>query len=206
MTPYTTVKKTAAAELVQKRSRFIGVIAPVKTPEEAAAFVANQKQRHFDARHTVWAYRLRAGEERCSDDGEPQGTAGQPVLEVVRREGLTDVCVAVTRYFGGILLGAGGLVRAYSSCASLAVANAEPAHMQPCTVFALRMAYAQYGLIQSLLEKSGARVLESDFLEEIMLRVLVADAKSEEFLYSIAQASAATIVPQVCGRVFDCAQ
>lgn len=116
MNQFDTIKAEAEDEFVEKRSRFLCAIAPVRSPEEAAAFLTRRREQHYDARHTVYAYILREGNrEKYSDDGEPQGTGGQPVLEVLRRAGLTDVCVAVTRYFGGILLGAGGLTRAYAN-------------------------------------------------------------------------------------------
>ena len=126
MTPYRTIAALAEDEFEEKRSRFLCAAVPVKTEKEAAAFLAARRAEHYDARHTVYAYVLREGNaQRCSDDGEPQGTGGMPVLEVIRRAGLVDVCVAVTRYFGGILLGAGGLTRAYARGAALAVAFAE---------------------------------------------------------------------------------
>ena len=111
---YSTIKESASAEFVEKKSRFIGYIAPVKTAEDAAAFIAEIKRKHWDATHNVSAYLLKNGQKKYSDDGEPQGTAGMPMLDVLEKENLTDVCVVGTRYFGGILLGGGGLVRAYS--------------------------------------------------------------------------------------------
>ena len=112
---YTTLEQEGEAEFVEKKSVFIGHAAPVKSEEEAQAFVKRYKNTYMDARHNVWAY-LMKGEivARYSDDGEPQGTAGVPVLDTIRKSGVTDAVVVVTRYFGGILLGAGGLVRAYS--------------------------------------------------------------------------------------------
>ena len=112
-------------EFTEKRSRFIGQIKPVETEAEARAFVEEIKRRHHDARHNCWCYLLREGGVlRYSDDGEPQGTAGQPMLEVFRREGVENVCCVVTRYFGGVLLGTGGLLRAYTRSAKDALAAA----------------------------------------------------------------------------------
>ena len=112
---YKTIRNAAEDEFVEKRSRFIGHALPVTTEEEALAFIAEMKSKYWDASHNVYAYILREGGiQRFSDDGEPQGTAGIPTLDVLRKEGLTDLVVVVTRYFGGILLGGGGLVRAYS--------------------------------------------------------------------------------------------
>ena len=102
------------AELVEKRSRFLGHVRPVESEEEARAFVAEMKKKYYDARHNCWCYLIKDGPERYSDDGEPQGTAGIPMLEVFRREGVCNAVCVVTRYFGGVLLGAGGLFRAYT--------------------------------------------------------------------------------------------
>lgn len=112
------------AEFTEKRSRFLGHIRHVHSEEEAKAFVNQIKKEHYDARHNCWCYLLRGGVERYSDDGEPQGTAGQPMLEVFRREGVENVCCVVTRYFGGILLGTGGLLRAYTKSAKDALNEA----------------------------------------------------------------------------------
>ena len=122
MTTYTTVKKPASAELIEKRSRFIGYVKPVKTQEEAVAFINEIKSKHWDATHNVYAYVIRGeGISRYSDDNEPQGTAGIPVLDAIRKRDITDCVVVVTRYFGGTLLGAGGLVRAYSASAKAGI-------------------------------------------------------------------------------------
>lgn len=114
MQEYVTIYAPAEDEFVERKSRFIGAIAPVQTEEEAQAWIAQVRQQHRDATHNTYAYILRNGIKRYSDDGEPQGTAGVPMLDCIEKEGLVDVAVVVTRYFGGILLGAGGLVRAYS--------------------------------------------------------------------------------------------
>ena len=115
MTEYYIPTQAAESEFVEKRSRFIGYIKPVETEAEARAFVEEIKKRHYDARHNCWCYLLReGGVVRYSDDGEPQGTAGQPMLGVFEKEGITNLVCVVTRYFGGILLGTGGLLRAYT--------------------------------------------------------------------------------------------
>ena len=113
MAEYKTVRKNAQDQFVEKRSRFIGYACPVQTEQEALDFITSKKSEHWDASHNVYAYILRDGTMRFSDDGEPQGTAGMPVLDVLRKSGVTDVVTVATRYFGGILLGGGGLVRAY---------------------------------------------------------------------------------------------
>ena len=129
MQEYVTIYAPAEDEFVERKSRFIGAIAPVQTEEEAQAWIAQVRQQHRDATHNTYAYILRNGIKRYSDDGEPQGTAGVPMLDCIEKEGLVDVAVVVTRYFGGILLGAGGLTRAYSKSARDALAAAGVAAM-----------------------------------------------------------------------------
>ena len=117
MTEYYVPTGAGESEYVEKRSRFLGHVRPVRSEDEARAFVAEMKKKYYDARHNCWCYLLKDGPERYSDDGEPQGTAGIPMLEVFRREGVTNLVCVVTRYFGGVLLGAGGLFRAYTKSA-----------------------------------------------------------------------------------------
>jgi uncharacterized YigZ family protein len=119
MTEYFVPTGAGESEYVEKRSRFLGHLRPVESEDEARAFIAEMKKTYYDARHNCWCYLLKDGPERYSDDGEPQGTAGIPMLEVFRREGVTNLVCVVTRYFGGVLLGAGGLFRAYTKCAEL---------------------------------------------------------------------------------------
>ena len=135
--PYKTILEPAEDEFVEKKSRFIAYTSPVHTVEEANAFIAGIRQRHWDATHNVPAFVLRSGVQRSSDDGEPGGTAGIPVLDVLLKSGVQDVCVVVTRYFGGVLLGAGGLVRAYSHACSLALEAAGVVTMAPCAAMEL---------------------------------------------------------------------
>lgn len=190
---YITILAQAEAEFTEKRSRFIGAIAPVRTSGEAADFVRLRRAAHRDARHTVFAWMLREGDaRRCSDDGEPQGTGGQPVLEVLRREGLTDVCLAVTRYFGGILLGAGGLTRAYIDAAGLAVAAAERVRMVDCAVCRVEVQYPQYGVVGRLAAGCGARVLDEQFTESVSLRIRLPAQDVERFSKALTEATGAS--------------
>ncbi len=124
MTEYYIPTAPGEAELTEKRSQFLGHVRCVETEEQARAFIAEMKKKYYDARHNCWCYIIRGGAERYSDDGEPQGTAGIPMLEVFRREGVTNVVCVVTRYFGGVLLGAGGLLRAYTKSAKDALTAA----------------------------------------------------------------------------------
>ena len=135
MTEYYIPAGPGEAEFVEKRSRFIGHALPVTTEEEALAFIAEMKSKYWDASHNVYAYIVREGGiMRYSDDGEPQGTAGIPCLDVLLKEGVTDLCVVATRYFGGILLGGGGLVRAYSHTAKIALDAGQVVTMQLCAI------------------------------------------------------------------------
>ena len=170
MTEYRTVKAFGSAEFTEKRSRFIGWGQPVQTQEEAVAFVENIRSRHWDATHNVYAYRLRDGQlQRYSDDGEPQGTAGMPVLDVLQKSNLVDVVVVATRYFGGILLGGGGLVRAYSHTSSIAVQAAGIVRMCPCDLMTVSCDYSRYGRLASLIPECGGVIDDTRFTEELSL-------------------------------------
>ena len=171
MADYKTVRAAASGELTEKRSRFIGYCKPVSTEEEATAFIASIRSRHWDARHNVYAYSLREGNlRRYSDDGEPSGTAGMPVLDVLQKSGVTDVCVVVTRYFGGVLLGTGGLVRAYSQAARLGLNAAQVVLMERCACCTLRCSYTHYGKIASLLQEHGAGLDDTVYQADVLLR------------------------------------
>lgn len=190
---YKTVLENASDEFVEKRSRFIGYCKPVKTEQEAIDFINEKRSEHWNATHNVYAYSLREGNiKRYSDDGEPSGTAGMPVLDVIVKNEIFDVVVVVTRYFGGVLLGTGGLVRAYSHGSKIAVEAAKPVIMQNCLVCEARCAYNQYGKVSSLIIGVGAAVddtvYESDVLVKFhikpdllgMLNKKLADATSGE--------------------------
>ncbi len=168
---YITIEHEAAPEFTEKRSRFIGYIKPVKTEQEALDFINTLRSKHWDATHNVYAYVLREQNTcRYSDDNEPQGTAGMPVLDVIRKSGLCDVCVVVTRYFGGILLGGGGLVRAYSHAASLAVEAAGVITMKGCSECSLTCSYNQYGKLASLIPDNSGVLDDSKFAEAVTMK------------------------------------
>ena len=202
---YTTLLQAAQDEFVEKRSRFIGSIAPVTTEEQAMAFIQEKRSQYWDANHNVYAYILRDGQvKRYSDDGEPQGTAGVPVLDVLQKEGLTDVVVVVTRYFGGILLGAGGLVRAYSHGAKLAVDAAGKKVMTPCTVLELDFDYGLYGKVSYLLPKFQAVTLDSDFGVGVRLKLLLRSELLPALQKELDELSAGTIFPNILQERYDC--
>lgn len=170
MDRYLTIAKAAVDEFTEKRSRFIGAIQPVTSEEEAQAFIRARSKEMWDAKHNVYAYVLDHGNLcRFSDDGEPQGTAGIPVLDVLRKEGLTDCAVVVTRYFGGILLGGGGLVRAYSHGAKLAVDAGGVVEMRLCLLGEIVCDYAQYGWLPAFLAEQGAAVTDTAFTDVVTL-------------------------------------
>ena len=190
---YKTIRAPAQDEFVEQRSRFIGRIAPVTTEDECAAFIAGVKAQERDARHNVFAYVLQNGVRRCSDDGEPSGTGGVPALEVLVREGLCDVAMVITRYFGGILLGAGGLVRAYSHAAKLVVDAADVVIISECRVLRLEMAYPFYGGVQRVLPRYNARVQDSDFGAAVRLDVLIRAERVQAFADEITELGAGGI-------------
>lgn len=171
MKEYKTVEKEGVDEFVEKKSRFIGHVKPVKTQQEATEFINLLKSKYWDATHNVYAYVLRENNIcRSSDDGEPSGTAGVPVLDVLLKEQLVDVCVVVTRYFGGTLLGAGGLVRAYSHGSKIAVESGGIITMAPCKIMTVSVNYSFYDRMNNLLAESGANVIESDFSDVVNIK------------------------------------
>lgn len=171
---YTTVYEYAKDSFTEKKSEFIGHICPVTTPEQAAAFIERIKSENRKARHNVYAYVLREGNvSRYSDDGEPQGTGGVPVLEVINKAGLTDVCVVVTRYFGGILLGASGLARAYSTACSMAVAKARKMVMCSCSRISFECGYDLYGRISYILPEYEVKTEGENFADKVSMSLLV---------------------------------
>ena len=168
MKEYKTVEFESSDEFIEKKSRFIGYVKPVKTQEEAVSFINEIKSKHWDATHNVYAYVLKENNiQRYSDDGEPSGTAGVPVLDVILKNGLVDVCVVVTRYFGGTLLGAGGLVRAYSHGSKIAVEAGGIITMAPCSVLTVSVNYAFYDNLNILLNDFGANIENTEFADKI---------------------------------------
>lgn len=193
MKEYVTIAQRAEDDFFERKSQFIGYIAPVSSEEEALAFLAEIRAKHRDARHNCFAYILQNGVKRASDDGEPQGTAGVPIMEVVEREGLTDVIVVVTRYFGGILLGAGGLVRAYAHAAKLAVDAAQRKVMSPAVLVEMQMDYNQYGRINNVLSKYTAIVQDTAFTDMVTMRILFIERDVDAFRSELTEMTAATV-------------
>ena len=170
---FSTISGECTFEFEEKRSQFIGYAKNVTTEDDARAFISKIKAKHHDARHNCSAYILRDGVMRYSDDGEPQGTAGIPILEVIKKSGLVDVVVVVTRYFGGILLGAGGLVRAYSAACAGALDNSQRADYQLCSRFLLELEYPLYDKMSRFLSENRVRVNSTDFNDKIIIEGLI---------------------------------
>ena len=171
---YRTIYEKAEASLIEKKSEFIGYIAPVKTNDEAVEFINLIKSQNRKATHNVYAYILRDGNiSRYSDDGEPQGTAGVPVLDVLQKEHLTDICCVVTRYFGGVLLGGGGLVRAYSHGCKIAVDASQIVKMRECYEVVATMDYSIYGKITYIIPDFDVKIVDTEFTDDVKLKVLV---------------------------------
>ncbi len=180
-----TLAEEAAGEYEEKRSRFLCLLCPVTTPDQAAAVVERVKKQHYDARHNCWAYLLSDGNKRCSDDGEPQGTAGLPILDALEKSGVTDVVAVVTRYFGGVLLGAGGLVRAYSKATGDALSNARKCRMLPCTVFTVSCPYGDLDSLKRLLDSCDAAVSATDYGVDVTLSAALPSTLWEEFCHQL---------------------
>lgn len=201
---YTTLEREASAELIEKKSLFIGYARPVKNDDEALEFIKRIKQKHADATHNVYAYYLRGGAmARYSDDGEPQGTAGPPVLEVIKKSGCDDCCVVVTRYFGGTLLGAGGLVRAYGAAASLALEAAHIVTYEEFAVYSLSCEYGDHSKLNFELERAHAIIDKCEYSDKVDLCFAIKADTSEAFLRRIAEISAGKLVPSFEGTRFD---
>ena len=201
---YTTVREQAVAEFEEKRSVFIGHAQHVTTEEEAMAFIKEIKKEHRDATHNVFAYILGDGTvARYSDDGEPQGTAGMPALEALRKNGVTDVCVVVTRYFGGTLLGAGGLIRAYSHAATIAVEAAGIITYEPYDEISLRCGYSEYQKYAALLANAGVIMDGVDYEADVTVCFAVRRTASEAIQKSIVEAGFGKDRPIVTGERFD---
>lgn len=194
MSEYKTVKQSAVAEYEDRRSRFIGAVIPVSTEQQAVDFINKRKAQTFGARHNVYAYILREGNiTRYSDDGEPHSTAGMPTLEVLKKNGLTDVCLVTTRYFGGVLLGTGGLVHAYTAAAKMAVEAAGIAVMRRCYLCSAVCTYNDHRRLEQVVTDGGGRVNDTEFTDKVVLRFTVPEDQYETLK--------AKVTDGLCGRV-----
>lgn len=193
MTEYLVPTKDAEAEFVEKRSRFLSHVFLVNTEEEALTRLKQMRETYWDATHNVYAYIIRDGATRFSDDGEPGGTAGMPVLQVLQREGMFNILCVVTRYFGGTLLGAGGLVRAYAHSAKLGLDAAGRSIKQVWTRVLLPCPYSWYERVKLEIPAFGGVIDQTDFGAEVTLELLLPKKQAEPFLSRIFDLSSGTI-------------
>lgn len=201
---YITVKSPAESSYIEKRSEFIGHISPAETNEDAINFINHIKENNRKARHNVYAYILRDGNiSRYSDDGEPQGTAGIPVLEVLRKNNLTDVCCVVTRYFGGIFLGGGGLVRAYSHSTALAIEAAEVLKMYKCSELILSLSYDLYGKITYIFSDYEIKQINSDFSDGVKITARVKSELEKPFCNKLTDITFGKIKINKTAEIYD---
>ncbi len=178
---YRTVVGDGSGEYVEKRSKFIANAYHVESEEEALAIIEETRKKYWDARHCVYAYVIRNNNiARFSDDGEPSKSAGAPIMDILSREGLYDCLITVVRYFGGVLLGVGGLVRAYSVSAKSAIEDAGTVLMEPCSVFGVTVSYSDWGKLQNIVRTDNAQITKSEFSENVYAEITVKSELSEK--------------------------
>ena len=200
---YKTVAREASDEFVEKRSRFIGCVKPVRTEEEAVAFINQKRSEHWDARHNVYAYSLREGNiKRYSDDGEPSGTAGMPVLDVIVKNEIYDVCVVVTRYFGGVLLGTGSLVRAYSQGSKIALESGGIVLMQSCSLCGVSCSYNRYGKVSSLVMENGATIDDTIYESDVKIKFHIPPEQLSQLNKKLADATSGEVQAESDGESY----
>ncbi len=199
-----TLGQPASAELTEKKSVFIASVSPVESEQEAIDFIASVKKKYSDARHNVYAYQLDNGRiARYSDDGEPQGTAGVPVLDIINKGGFTDAVIVVTRYFGGILLGAGGLVRAYSGAARLGVDAAGIVTYKNYIELTVDCSYPDYGKLTVTLSDPRLFIDSTDFGERVLIKLAVAEEECEALEAAVSEITSSRAFSTRIGSRFD---
>ncbi len=200
---YKTVLHAAQTEMIEKKSRFIASVRPVITEQEAIDFINECRAQYRDATHNVYAYVVQEhNTSRYSDDGEPSGTAGVPVLEVINKEGLTDVAVVVTRYFGGTLLGAGGLVRAYGKSAKLGLDEAIITEKIYCHRLNMQTTYDLLGKVRYLIETGDYILGEITYTDSVNVTAYVKYDLLEQFLKELKEATNAAVIPEITGEMY----
>ena len=187
MDSYLTLKTEAAAVFIEQRSKFIATARPVETADDAEAFISRIKQQYKDATHNVWAYLIDDGHLRASDDGEPSGTAGTPVLQVLRAGRIFKSAIVVTRYFGGVLLGAGGLARAYGTSAKLGVEAAGIVTMTLCERFTTTVEYADGDRVKNALQTGGAVITNTVYTDKVSFNYYLPQEKSAVLTGALAE-------------------
>ena len=201
---YKTVYEGGEGEIVEKKSRFIATVRPVQTEEEALAFIEEMKKKYWDARHNCYVYSVGKNREytRCSDDGEPSGTAGRPMLDVILGEDIYNVAAVVTRYFGGILLGTGGLVRAYSAAVQEGLKESLIIEKFLCRRVRMSMDYTMLGKMQYLAAKLNLMILDTLYTEGVEMQLLVPDTQYAVFIKEVTEASNGKVVPESEGLCY----
>lgn len=191
-------------EIVEKKSRFIGQIKPVFSEEEAYAFIEEIKKKHYDARHNCFAFSVGADMPllRFSDDGEPQGTAGKPILEVITSSGIHNICIVVTRYFGGTLLGTGGLVRAYTDASKAALANCETKLIEPLIPTEIKTNYTDMGKIQYILGNHDVKILDTVYADDVLMKINLRKIEADGIIKEITDATSARAGIETFDEVF----
>lgn len=205
MEEYLALVEAGQDEITEKKSRFIGYAMPVESEEEALAAVEKIKKKHYDARHNCYAFSIGTGPQpllRFSDDGEPQGTAGKPILEVIGGSGVRNVCIVVTRYFGGTLLGTGGLVRAYTEAAKAALEAGVVKKRRPMIRARLGMDYGDLGKLQYLIAQEDAAIADTIYEDRVTLLVDVYAPDYERFVKAVTEATGARVPVEKLGEFF----
>lgn len=201
---YITLVEGGVGEIVEKKSRFIGQIAPVQSEEEAYEFIEKIKKKHYDARHNCFAFSIGEGMPtlRFSDDGEPQGTAGKPILEVINGSGIHNICIVVTRYFGGTLLGTGGLVRAYTDASKEALKACTTKLMQRLIPCEIKTNYNDMGKIQYILNTENVNIKDTVFTDEVMFQIEIPADIAPKVIKEITNATGARALIEQFDEIF----
>lgn len=202
MQEYITIDGESTAEYNEKHSRFIATCFFCESEAEASEIIAAQKSKYWDARHNVYAYVLQNGTARFSDDGEPHGTAGMPILEVIKGSGITNILVVVTRYFGGILLGTGGLVRAYSTSARDAIAAVQRVLMCECCEYEIDCDYGNYDRLVRLISDINGMIQNTDFTDKVTVNVMFKHIDTTVFLDKLCETFASKIDAKLKNTIF----
>lgn len=202
MSDFRVPHQAAETEFTEKRSRFIGHLLPVETEEQAREFIAQMKKKYYDARHNCWCYLIGRDVLRYGDDGEPQGTAGQPMLNVFQRESVTNVCCVVTRYFGGVLLGAGGLTRAYTKGAKDALDAVGISTMSLWTLWDVPCTYPLFERVKLEITACGGVVRDTEYGADIRLRAAFPAGGAEQFVPRLTELSAGSLAMEAAGEEF----
>ena len=201
---YKVVYQAGSGEYEEKRSRFIANVAPVSSEEEATAFIESIRKKYYDARHNCPAFIIGRNREltRCSDDGEPSGTAGKPILEVLLSAGVTNVAVVVTRYFGGTLLGTGGLVRAYSKAVQEGLAQSSIIVKQYGAILKIETDYNGLGKIQYLIGERKIPVLDSEYTDKVQIRIILPEKETDRFVRELTEATNGRVKTEIIEKLY----